>query len=203
MTGLEIGSYSDSEAPDAPERCRINELGTSRGSSICVAARTGEADILARVMVTGDLFSSANYLFGSVVVSSTDLLALSCRKADKKKKKCQQLMLLQYLQRAPSRTRYGMFEWAMLSLNTSQITELAGYIAQRRPEPERAPYVQSIEKKLAVGEGQTPLSEDIERRREVFSVVFEDVKGLGDGTERGATQNFHNPDAHSLLTLSL
>ena len=89
-----------------------------------------------------------------------------------------------------------------VSLKISQITELAGYIAQSRPEPERAPYVQSFEKKLAVEGGQTPLSEDIERRREVFSAVFEDVKGLGDGTERGATQNSHHPDAHSPLTIS-
>jgi translation initiation factor 3 subunit M len=90
-----------------------------------------------------------------------------------------------------------------VSLNVSQITELAGYIAQSRPEPERAPYVQAIEKKLAVEEGQTSLSEDIERRREVFSAIFGDVKGLGDGTERGAAHSFHHPDAHSLLTLSL
>lgn len=84
MTGLEIGSYSDSEAPDAPERCTINELGTSRGSSTCVAARTGETDILVarvRVMMIVDFFY---HLFGSVVVSSTDLLGLSCRKVDKK-----------------------------------------------------------------------------------------------------------------------
>jgi hypothetical protein len=87
VKGLETGSYSDSEAPDAPERCRINELGTSRGSSTCVAARMGETDILvARVMMIGNFFSSANHLFGSIVVSSTDLLSLGlgCRKADKK-----------------------------------------------------------------------------------------------------------------------
>lgn len=38
-TGLETGSYSDSEAPDAPERCRTNGLGTL---SVRVA---GETDI--------------------------------------------------------------------------------------------------------------------------------------------------------------
>ena len=90
-----------------------------------------------------------------------------------------------------------------VSLNALQITELAGYIAQSRPEPERAPYVQFIEKKLTVEEGQTPLSEDIERRREVFSAVFGGVKGLGEGTERGVAQIFHHPDPHSLLNLSL
>lgn len=81
-----------------------------------------------------------------------------------------------------------------------QISELAGYIAQSYPEPERAPYVQSIEKKLAVEEGQTPLSEDIERRREAFSEVFGDVKGLGDGTEREIEGFFNLLYAH-LLTL--
>ena len=70
-----------------------------------------------------------------------------------------------------------------------QITELAGYIAQSRPEPERAPYVQSVQKKLEVEEDQTPLPEDVGRRREVFSDVFGDIKGLGEGTERGAVQN--------------
>jgi translation initiation factor 3 subunit M len=72
-----------------------------------------------------------------------------------------------------------------------QIAELAGYISLGRPEPERAPYVQSIREKLAVEEGQKPLSEDVSRRRELFSVVFGDVKGLGEGTDRGACQKFH------------
>jgi translation initiation factor 3 subunit M len=85
----------------------------------------------------------------------------------------------------------------------SQIAELSGYIAQSRPEPERAPYIQSIQKKLVVEEGQTPLSEDIERRREVFSAVLGDVKGLGEGTERGAVKDFPHLNAFSLLTLLL
>jgi translation initiation factor 3 subunit M len=71
-----------------------------------------------------------------------------------------------------------------------QIAELAGYISLSRPEPERAPYVQSIREKLTVEEGETPLSEDVSRRREVFSIVFGDVKKLGEGTDRGACQSF-------------
>ena len=71
-----------------------------------------------------------------------------------------------------------------------QIVELAGYIAQSRPEPERAPYVQSIRQRLAVGEGQTPLTKNLAWRREVFSVVFRDVKGLGEGAERGCVPFF-------------
>ena len=145
-----------------------------------------------------DFFSSVQssvwLCCGIIDRSSLDSAAASCRHKRKKKKgKCQQLMLLHYLQRAPLRTRYGMFlNGPCVSLNVSQITELAGYIALSRPEPERAPYVESIETKLAVEEGQTPLSEDTERRREVFSAVFGDVKGLGDGTERGAAKNSHS-----------
>lgn len=103
MTGLETGSYSDSEAPDAPERCRINELGTLRGSRTCVAARTGETDILARVIDFLRLVT-VNHLFGSVVVS---LISSAAEDEHKRKEKCQQPMLLQYLPRAHSRTRYG------------------------------------------------------------------------------------------------
>lgn len=84
----------------------------------------------------------------------------------------------------------GYLKGLSVSLNVPQITELAGYIALSRPEPERAPYAQSIQKKLAVEDGQTPLSEDIGRRREVFSSVFGDVKGVGEGTERGKIQSY-------------
>ena len=106
VTGFETGSYSDSEAPDAPERCKINELGTLRGSSICVAARTGETDILARVM-TFFCSKSSVWLCCGITVSTL----ARAKKIDKEK--CRQLMLLHYLPRAPSRTRYGVFEWAM------------------------------------------------------------------------------------------
>ncbi|KAH9168178.1 PCI-domain-containing protein [Lactarius sanguifluus] len=79
-----------------------------------------------------------------------------------------------------------------------QIAELAGYISQGRPEPERAPYVQSVRQKLEVEEGQTPPSDDVSRRREVFSVVFGDVKGLGEGTDREIEGFFNLLYAHLL-----
>ncbi len=56
-----------------------------------------------------------------------------------------------------------------------QVPELAGYISYGGQEPERAPHVQSIRQKLVV---------------EAPSVVFEDVKGLGEGTDRGLCQSF-------------
>jgi translation initiation factor 3 subunit M len=83
-----------------------------------------------------------------------------------------------------------------LRANVLQIAELAGYISQSRPEPERAPYIQSIRQRFTVQEGQPPQSKGVERRRQVFSAVFGDVKGLGEGTERGASK-FAHPDALS------
>lgn len=79
-----------------------------------------------------------------------------------------------------------------------QIAELAGYISLGSPEPDRAPYVQSIRQRLVVEEGQTPLSDDVARRREAFSVVFGDVKGLGEGTDREIEGFFNLLYAHLL-----
>ncbi|KAH9971432.1 PCI-domain-containing protein [Lactifluus volemus] len=79
-----------------------------------------------------------------------------------------------------------------------QIAELAGYISDSRPEQERASYVQSIQQRLVVEKGQTPLSEDIARRREVFSRLLGDVKGLGEGTEREIEGFFNLLYAHLL-----
>ncbi|KAI0296093.1 hypothetical protein B0F90DRAFT_1811347 [Multifurca ochricompacta] len=81
-----------------------------------------------------------------------------------------------------------------------QITELAGYISQSRPEPERASYLQSIQQKLVTEEDQTLPSNNIARRREAFSVVLGDVNGLGEGTEREIEGFFNLLYAH-LLTL--
>ncbi|KAI0265916.1 hypothetical protein BC834DRAFT_924157 [Gloeopeniophorella convolvens] len=58
-----------------------------------------------------------------------------------------------------------------------QINEFAEYISQSRPEPERAPYVESIQEKLVVEEGQTPLVR-MSRGGEIFLTVLDDVKGL-------------------------
>src|SRR6267142_5020748 len=96
-TCLETGSYSDSEAPDAPERCRTNGLGTLRALSVRVAARTGETDILLwpfrRDVLLG--FVVVLVLYCSTALGSGDI-----------KKKCQKQTQSQYLPRAPSKTRY-------------------------------------------------------------------------------------------------
>ncbi len=44
--------------------------------------------------------------------------------------------------------------------------------------------------KLVVEDGQASLSDDVAWRREASSVVFEDIKGPGEGTDRGLTQRF-------------
>ncbi|KAI0294537.1 PCI-domain-containing protein [Russula brevipes] len=80
-----------------------------------------------------------------------------------------------------------------------QIAELAGYISQSRPEPERAPYIQSIRQRFTVQEGQPPQSKSVERRRQVFSAVYGDVKGLGEGTEREIEGFFNLLYAHLLI----
>ncbi|ETW83622.1 hypothetical protein HETIRDRAFT_116256 [Heterobasidion irregulare TC 32-1] len=81
-----------------------------------------------------------------------------------------------------------------------QILELANYIAQSKPESERASYVQFVQDSLQVGEGQTPISEDEGRRKQVFLNVFGEVKGFGEGSLREIEGFFNLLYAH-LLTL--
>jgi hypothetical protein len=79
----------------------MNESGTLRGSSTCVAARTGETDILHVMTFETDNKSSVWLCCAIIDWTSAE---------SKSKKIWRQLMLLQYLPRAPSRTRYGVFE---------------------------------------------------------------------------------------------
>ncbi|KAA1473359.1 hypothetical protein DENSPDRAFT_802463 [Dentipellis sp. KUC8613] len=81
-----------------------------------------------------------------------------------------------------------------------QVVELANYIAESRPEAERAAYVQSVQELLQTGEGQTPLAEDEGRRRQVLTSVLGEVKSLGEGSEREIEGFFNLLYAH-VLTL--
>ncbi|KAI9441075.1 hypothetical protein BJY52DRAFT_1195241 [Lactarius psammicola] len=65
----------------------------------------------------------------------------------------------------------------------AQISKLARNISLGRQEQERAPSIPLIRQRLAVEDRQIPLYGDVVSRREAFSVVFEGVKGLGEGTD--------------------
>ena len=68
-----------------------------------------------------------------------------------------------------------------------QILELVNYLARALPEDGQAAYIQPFQDSLATAEGQKTLEEDVERRRQVFGTVLPEVKGLGDGSEKGAS----------------
>jgi len=66
-----------------------------------------------------------------------------------------------------------------------QILELAVLIARSRPEDERTPFIVSFQDDLKTAEGETPLEEDQERQRALFSKLVAEIKQLGEGNEKG------------------
>lgn len=67
-----------------------------------------------------------------------------------------------------------------------QIREIVDYIARPRPEEERANFVQPFADQLDTAEGQKPFEKDEPRRAKVFVTVLDEVKDLGDGSDKGA-----------------
>lgn len=67
----------------------------------------------------------------------------------------------------------------------SKIKELVDYLAQGRTDEERTAFIHTFQNGLTVREGQKPLEEDDERRRKVLLLVLAEVKGLGEGSEKG------------------
>lgn len=66
-----------------------------------------------------------------------------------------------------------------------KILELVNYLALGLPEDQRPPYVQPFQDLLTTLEGQKPLEEDLERREKALIAVLGEVKGFGEGSERG------------------
>ena len=60
-------------------------------------------------------------------------------------------------------------------------------MAEGKSDEERAAYVQQFSGALTITEGQKPLDKDPERRRRVVGLVVKEVKGLGTGSEKGAS----------------
>lgn len=67
----------------------------------------------------------------------------------------------------------------------SQIQELVNYIVRHRSEEERSAFIRPFQDALKT-EGKKPIEEDEERRKRIFSMALVEVKGLGDGSDRGA-----------------
>jgi translation initiation factor 3 subunit M len=56
---------------------------------------------------------------------------------------------------------------------------------RNRPEEERAPFIAPFQNAFKSGEGRKPIKEDESRRKLVLSKLIQEVKGLGDGSDKG------------------
>ncbi|KAH9927090.1 PCI-domain-containing protein [Epithele typhae] len=81
-----------------------------------------------------------------------------------------------------------------------QILELVNYLARALPEDGRAAYIQPFQDAVATPEDQKPVDEEPERKREVLGSVLQEVKGLGEGSEK-EIEGFFNLLFSHLLTL--
>lgn len=82
----------------------------------------------------------------------------------------------------PISLRYGKAD-----LTSLQIRELVDYLALSQPEDQRPAFVQPFADVLEIADGQPPIEEDEPRRTKVLTMVLGEVKGLGDGSEKGAS----------------
>jgi translation initiation factor 3 subunit M len=83
-------------------------------------------------------------------------------------------------------------EYASTSPCNIQIEELVDYLARGYPEEEREIFIASfrdvLKTKKLEGDNEEPVElseEEISRRRNVVSMVITNVKGFGDGSEKG------------------
>ena len=56
---------------------------------------------------------------------------------------------------------------------------------RNRSEEDRAAFIRPFQDALKATSDEKPLEEDKERRRKIFSMVLKEVKGLGDGSDKG------------------
>jgi translation initiation factor 3 subunit M len=59
------------------------------------------------------------------------------------------------------------------------------YIVRNQSDDERAAFIRPFQDALKTGEGQKPLEQDDERRKKIFAMAITEVKGFGDGNEKG------------------
>ncbi|CAE6520462.1 unnamed protein product [Rhizoctonia solani] len=78
-----------------------------------------------------------------------------------------------------------------------QIQELVNYLARGLADESRAAYIRPFQDALLTPEGQTPLSQDVGRKKKVIGMVREKVVGLGEGSDRGAYDVYLAPTHNS------
>jgi translation initiation factor 3 subunit M len=59
------------------------------------------------------------------------------------------------------------------------------YVVRNRSEEERTAFIRPFQEALRTDSSQRPIQEDEERRKKIFLMVLDEIKGFGDGTERG------------------
>ena len=59
------------------------------------------------------------------------------------------------------------------------------YIVRNQSEEERAAFIRPFQDALKTREGQASLEDDEERRKKIFAMALVEVKGFGDGSEKG------------------
>jgi len=66
---------------------------------------------------------------------------------------------------------------------------LLSYIVKNRSDEERSTFVAPFQNALKSGEGKKPIEEDEQRRKLILSKLMQEVKGLGDGSDKGNVLN--------------
>ena len=67
-----------------------------------------------------------------------------------------------------------------------KVQELVDYVIRGRSDEERQAVIRSFAEAIKTDERQKPFGEDYDRRRRTFTHLLSEVKGLGDGTDKGA-----------------
>jgi len=62
---------------------------------------------------------------------------------------------------------------------------LLSYLFRNRSDEERAQAVAPFQNALKSGEGRKPIEEDEARRKLILLKLLEEVRGLGDGSDKG------------------
>ncbi len=88
-----------------------------------------------------------------------------------------------------------MIMHALRVLNVSKIQELVNYIVRGRSEEERGEAIRPFQVALKTQDGGEL---DLVRRQTVLSMVLADVKGLGDGSDKGVSRT-----AYAIVPLEL